>query len=154
MQKGSVNKVILVGRLGSKPEFAQTPGGTNVANFNLATNESRKNSEGINEDKTEWHRCVVYGRSAEIADSYLDKGSLIYIEGRLQTDSWEKDGIKRSSTKIIAYMFTMIGSRQNSSLNDTFNEPVNEPNNTETFSNKASNTSNSNNTEDDIDLPF
>ena len=154
MQKGSINRVILVGYLGSKPEFAQTPSGTNVANFSIATTESRRNSEGINEDRTEWHRCVVFGRSAEIAQNYLDKGSLIYIEGRLQTDSWEKDGIKRSSTKIIAYMFTMIGSRQNSSLNDTFNESVNEPNNTETFSNKASNTSNSNNTEDDIDLPF
>ena len=84
----------------------------------------------------------------------LFKGFLIYIEGRLQTDSWEKDGIKRSSTKVIGDMFTMIGPKQNSRLNETFTEPVNESNNTETFSNKASNTSNSNNAEDDIDLPF
>ena len=154
MHKFIFNCVFLVGYLGSKPEFAQTPSGTNVANFSIATTESRRNSEGINEDRTEWHRCVVFGRSAEIAQNYLDKGSLIYIEGRLQTDSWEKDGIKRSSTKVIGDMFTMIGPKQNSRSNETFTEPVNESNNAETFSNKSSNNSDSNNAEDDIDLPF
>lgn len=154
MQKGSINRVILVGYLGSKPEFAQTPSGTNVANFSIATTESRRNSDGINQDRTEWHRCVVFGKSAEIAQNYLDKGSLIYIEGRLQTDSWEKDGIKRSSTKVIGDMFTMIGPKQNSRSNETFTEPVSEPNNIETSSSKASNSSDTNNGEDDIDLPF
>ncbi len=154
MQKGSINRVILVGYLGSKPEFAQTPNGTNVANFSIATTESRRNSEGINEDRTEWHRCVVFGKSAEIAQNYLDKGSLIYIEGRLQTDSWEKDGIKRSTTRVIGDMFTMIGPKQNSRSNETFTRPINQPNNLETSSDNSSNNAKMNNNEDDIDLPF
>jgi len=154
MQKGSINRVILVGYLGSKPEFAQTPSGTSVANFSIATTESRKNSEGNNEDRTEWHRCVVFGRSAEIADNYLDKGSLIYIEGRLQTDSWEKDGVKRSATKVIGDMFTMIGPKQTSKSNNTYVPSMSNSNNIDNNSIKPSTSSKENNSDDDIDLPF
>ena len=81
MQKGSVNKVVLVGHMGANPETRFTPSGTAVANFNIATNESRKNSEGEFVDHTEWHSCVLFGKRAEFAGEYLKKGQLIYIEG-------------------------------------------------------------------------
>ena len=98
MQKGSVNKVILVGHLGGDPESRFTPGGTAVATFSIATNESRKNSEGNWEDHTEWHRCVLFGKQAEFAAEYVKKGQMVYVEGRLQTRSWEdKEGMKRLS---------------------------------------------------------
>ena len=89
MQKGSVNKVILVGHLGGDPESRFTPGGTAVATFSVATNESRKNSEGSWEDHTEWNRCVLFGKQAEFAGEYVKKGQMVYVEGRLQTRSWE-----------------------------------------------------------------
>ena len=78
MQKGSINRVILVGYLGGDPESRYTPSGTAVANFNVATNESRKNSDGGFEDHTEWHRCVLFGKPAETATQYLKKGQMVY----------------------------------------------------------------------------
>ena len=99
MQKGSVNKVILVGHLGGDPEGRFTPGGTAVTTFSIATNESRRNSEGNWDDHTEWHRCVLFGKQAETAAEYVKKGQMVYVEGRLQTRSWEdKDGVKLYST--------------------------------------------------------
>ncbi|MBF88853.1 MAG: single-stranded DNA-binding protein [Candidatus Marinimicrobia bacterium] len=112
MQKGSVNRVMLVGHLGGDPESRYTQSGTAVANFNVATNESRKNAEGNYQDHTEWHRCVLFGKPAETAAQYLKKGQMVYIEGRLRTRSWEdKDGNKRSTTEIQGDMFTMLGRR-------------------------------------------
>jgi len=122
MQKGSINRVILVGHLGGDPESRYTPSGTAVANFNVATNESRKNSDGDFEDHTEWHRCVLFGKPAEIATQYLKKGQMVYVEGRLRTRSWEdKEGNKRNTTEVHGDMFTMLGRR--SSSNDSV--PVN-----------------------------
>ncbi|SVA05228.1 uncharacterized protein METZ01_LOCUS58082 [marine metagenome] len=122
MQKGSINRVILVGYLGGDPESRYTPSGTAVANFNVATNESRKNSDGDFEDHTEWHRCVLFGKPAEIATQYLKKGQMVYVEGRLRTRSWEdKEGNKRNTTEVHGDMFTMLGRR--SSSNDS--TPVN-----------------------------
>jgi|TARA_Y100000814_G_scaffold291301_1_gene267444 single-strand DNA-binding protein len=115
MQKGSINRVMLVGHLGGDPESRYTQSGTAVANFNVATNESRKNAEGSYQDHTEWHRCVLFGKPAETAAQYLKKGQLVYIEGRLRTRSWEdKDGNKRTTTEIQGDMFTMLGRRTDS----------------------------------------
>ncbi|NOZ04616.1 MAG: single-stranded DNA-binding protein [FCB group bacterium] len=115
MQKGSVNKVVLVGHLGADPESRYTTAGSAVATFNLATNESWRNSDGEVEDKTEWHRCVLFGKMAETANDYLKKGQLIYLEGRLRTRSWEdKNGVKRYTTEIVGERFTMLGGRRSS----------------------------------------
>jgi single-strand DNA-binding protein len=112
MQKGSVNKVVLVGHLGGDPETRYTPSGTAVANFNLATNETWRDANGELQDKTEWHRCVMFGKSAEMAGELLKKGQLVYLEGKLQTRNWEdKDGVKRYTTEIVCDIFTMLGRR-------------------------------------------
>lgn len=111
MQKNSVNKAIIVGRMGQKPELKYTPAQTAVTNITLATNETRKDASGNNIDSTEWHRVVVFGKTAEFVANYLDKGSLIYIEGRLQTRSWEdRDGVKKYTTEIVALTVTPLGS--------------------------------------------
>ena len=115
MQKGSVNKVVLVGHLGGDPETRFLPSGAAVANFNLATNESWKDTNGEFQDKTEWHRCVMFGKSAELAGDLLKKGHLAYIEGKLQTRTWEdKDGVKRYTTEVVCDMFTMLGRKMDS----------------------------------------
>jgi len=110
MQKGSVNKVVLVGHLGGDPETRYAASGTAFAKFNLATNESKRGADGENQDKTEWHRIIMFGKSAELAGELLKKGQLVYLEGRIQTRNWEdRDGVKRYTTEIISYMFTMLG---------------------------------------------
>jgi len=110
MQKGSVNKVVLVGHLGGDPETRYTPSGTAVANFNLATNETWRDSNSELQDKTEWHRCVMFGKSAELSGELLKKGQLVYLEGKLQTRNWEdKDGVKRYTTEVVGDIFTMLG---------------------------------------------
>ena len=112
MQKGSVNKVVLVGHLGGDPETRFTPSGTAVANFNLASNQTWRDSNGELQDKTEWHRCVMFGKSAEMSGELLKKGQLCYLEGKLQTRNWEdKDGVKRYTTEVICDIFTMLGRR-------------------------------------------
>ena len=111
MQKNSVNKAILVGRLGQKPELRYTPSQSAVTNVTIATNETRRDTSGNNIDSTEWHRVVVFGKTAEFVANYLDKGSLIYVEGRLQTRSWEdRDGVKKYTTEIVAQTVTPLGS--------------------------------------------
>jgi len=110
MQKGSLNKVQLIGHLGADPESRFTTSGSAVTNFNLATNESWKSAEGEAKEKTEWHRVVLFGKMAETAAEYMKKGQLVYIEGRLQTRSWEdKDNVKRYTTEILCDNFTMLG---------------------------------------------
>jgi single-strand DNA-binding protein len=115
MSKGTVNKVILIGRLGKDPDMRYTPSGTAVANFSLATNSSFKDSDGNWNDKTEWHNIVTFGRTAEIAGEYLKKGKLVYIDGRLQTSNWEdQNGQKRYKTEVVASELQLIGSRGDS----------------------------------------
>ncbi|HOD35010.1 MAG TPA: single-stranded DNA-binding protein [Syntrophales bacterium] len=98
-----VNKVILVGRLGADPEVRYTPDGAQVTTFRLATDEQWKDKSGERAQRTEWHRVVAFRKLAEICGSYLSKGRLVYVEGRLQTRSWEdKDGQKRFTTEIVA----------------------------------------------------
>jgi single-strand DNA-binding protein len=112
MAKGTVNKVIIVGRLGKDPEMKYTASGTAVTNFNLATNYSMKDQEGNFIDKTEWHRVVAFGRTAEVAGEYLSKGRLVYVEGRLQTRSWEdQNGQKRYTTEVVCSEMQLLGSR-------------------------------------------
>ncbi|MDY7032287.1 MAG: single-stranded DNA-binding protein [Thermodesulfobacteriota bacterium] len=106
----SINKVILIGRLGADPEVRYTSDGTAVATFRIATNERWTNQKGEKEERTEWHRVVAWRRLGEICGEYLSKGRQVYIEGRLQTRSWEdKDGNKRWSTEIVASNMQMLG---------------------------------------------
>jgi len=108
----SVNKVILVGRLGRDPETRYTGGGQAVANFSIATDETYKDRNGERQKRTEWHKIVVWGKQAEIAQQYLKKGSLIFIEGRIQSREWQdKEGQKRTSFEIVATNFRMLGGR-------------------------------------------
>ena len=113
MQKNSVNKVILVGNLGQDPESRFTPQGTAVTNLSVATNETWKNQNGESQDKTEWHRIVMYGKMAETAAEYMKKGQMVYIEGRLETNEWEdQNQVKRKTTQVRCDNFTMLGRRQ------------------------------------------
>src|SRR5215475_4627365 len=108
----SVNKVILVGRLGRDPETRYTGGGQAVANFSLATDSTYKDKNGERQKRTEWHKLVVWGKQAEIAQQYLKKGSLIFVDGRLQTREWQdKEGQKRTTTEIVVNDFRMLGGR-------------------------------------------
>ena len=115
MSRG-VNKVILVGNLGQKPEMRYTATQTAVANLSIATTETWKDKEsGENRDKTEWHRVVFFGNLAEIAEKYLDKGSSVYVEGKIQTRKWQdKDGNDRWTTEVLGNQLTMLGSRNSS----------------------------------------
>jgi len=107
----SVNKVILIGRLGKDPETRYMPNGEAVTNATLATSENWKDKTGEKQEKTEWHNLVFYRRLAEIAGEYLKKGSQVYIEGKLQTRKWEKDGVTRYTTEIIVNEMTMLGGK-------------------------------------------
>jgi single-strand DNA-binding protein len=105
----SVNKVILIGNLGKDPELRYTPGGAAVVNFPIATNERWKDKSGQPQERTEWHNIVLWGRLAEVANDYLKKGSSVYIEGRLQTRSWEdRDGNKRYMTEVVGNQMQML----------------------------------------------
>ena len=107
---GSVNKVILVGNLGRDAELRYTPGGAAVATLNLATTEVWNDKSGQKQEKTEWHRVVLWGKQAESLQEYLTKGKQIYVEGRLQTRQWDdKDGNKRYTTEIKADRITLLG---------------------------------------------
>ena len=106
----SVNKVILLGNLGSEPELKYTPSGKAVANFSLATSEQWTKKDGEKNEKTEWHRIVAWDRLGEICGEYLHKGKQVYIEGRIQTRAWEdREGNKRYTTEIVAHTMKMLG---------------------------------------------
>ena len=107
-----INKVIIVGNLGKDPEVRYTPSGTAVANFSIATSDEWKDKEtGQKQEKTEWHRIVAWRRLGEICGEYLHKGSQVYIEGKIETRSWEdKEGVKRYTTEIVAREMQMLGS--------------------------------------------
>jgi single-strand DNA-binding protein len=125
----SLNKVLLIGNLGRDPELRYTPSGRAVANFSMATTEQWKDKEGQRQDRTDWHNIVLWGRQAEIAKDYLRKGKQIYLEGRIQTRSYEdKDGNKKWITEIIGDRFLMLGRKGDQG--DTADEfpPPPEPN--------------------------
>ena len=107
----SVNKVILLGNLGRDPETRYTTGGDAVTNLSIATSEQWKDKSGEKQERTEWHRVVLFGRQAEIAGEYLKKGRSVYIEGRLQTRKYtDKDGVEKYSTEVVADRMQLIGS--------------------------------------------
>ncbi len=107
-----VNKVILIGRLGQDPELRYTPSGQPVASFSIATNEAWKGKDGTMQERTEWHNIVLWARLAELANEYLKKGSMVYLEGRLQTRNWDdKDGIKHYRTEIVVQNMQFLDSR-------------------------------------------
>ncbi len=111
-----VNKAILVGRLGKDPELKYTPSGQAVASFSLATGEKWKDKDGNMQERTEWHNIIVWGRMAENAKEYLAKGRQVYIEGRIQTRSWDdKDGNKKYMTEIVVQNLQYLGSRSDQS---------------------------------------
>lgn len=128
MSKGTVNKAVLLGRLGQDPELKYTANSKTVVNFNLATNESWKGQDGNVQEITDWHRIVIWGKQAEIANTYLKKGSLVYLEGKVRTRSWtDKDNITRYTTEIIADSFQMLGSNNEKKVeNQQDSKPVKE----------------------------
>jgi len=144
-----VNKVILIGNLGADPEVRFTQSGAAVANFNIATTERYNDRNGERQERTEWHRIVMFGRQAEIAKEYLRKGRQVYIEGRLQTRQWEdQQGQKRYTTEIVCNNMQMLGGRGGGGGGDDF--PSQDfPNDRE----PASQTSGGGGSDDD-DLPF
>ena len=124
----SVNKVILLGRVGNDPEVKFMPSGNAVVNLSIATNRKFKNQDsGSYEDKTEWHRVVFFNRLAEIVEQYVKKRSKLYLEGRLQTRSYEQDGVKKYSTEIVANEMQMLDSRGATGSNQEFGDQSNAP---------------------------
>ena len=119
MAKG-LNKVMLIGHLGNDPELRTTASGQSVANFTLATNENFKDSNGNLQERTEWHRIITWGKLAEICNQYLKKGRQVYVEGRLQTRSWDdpKNGEKRYVTEIICSEMQMLGGQREQGSNE------------------------------------
>jgi len=132
-----VNKVILIGNLGKDPEVRHLEGGATVCNFPLATTETYKDKTGTRQEQTEWHNIVLWRGLADVAEKYLKKGSQIYLEGKLRTRSWEKEGVKRYTTEIVGESFTMLGRPkshdENSNQEQQQNpqqqnqQPINEP---------------------------
>ncbi|MEJ2071430.1 MAG: single-stranded DNA-binding protein [Syntrophobacterales bacterium] len=106
---GGVNKVILIGNLGADPELRYTASGTAVAKFRIATSETFTDRQGTRQERTEWHRITAWGKLAEICGQYLSKGRQVYIEGRIRSDTWEQDGVKRYSYEIVADTMRMLG---------------------------------------------
>ena len=147
-----VNKVILIGNLGNDPDTRYTAGGAAVANVSLATTDSWRDKEtGEQQDRTEWHRVVFFGRLAEIVSEYLHKGSQIYIEGRLQTRKWQdKEGNDRYTTEIVANEMQMLGGRGGSGSGSSTGMDSPEPENT---SSKSSARQSADDFVDD-DIPF
>ena len=144
-----VNKVIILGNLGADPELRSSPSGVTTCRLSIATsmNWTDKGS-GEKKEKTEWHRVVFFGRSAEVIDQYLKKGQQLYIEGRLQTSKYEKDGIERYSTDIIGESFNFIsGSASSGQNNNQFSDDMNQDK-------KNNNQQNSNPDDFDDDIPF
>ena len=123
MARSGINKVILVGNLGQDPEVRFTAGGAAVTTLSLATSESWKDKEsGQDQEKTEWHRVVLWNRLAENAGEYLKKGSKVYIEGQLQTRKWEQDGQTRYTTEVIGRDMQFLDSRAGSSASNNYED--------------------------------
>ena len=109
MAKGSVNKVFLLGRLGADPQLKYTPAGKACATLSIATTETWKDANGEKKDRTDWHRVVAWGKLAEVMGEWLKKGGLVFIEGRLQTRSWDDNGTKKYITEVVANQLEMLG---------------------------------------------
>lgn len=110
----SLNRVTLIGNIGKEIELKYTSGGVAYANFSIATTESWKDKSGEQKERTDWHNCIVWDKSAEILSKYASKGSRLYVDGKLQNDTFEKDGVKHYSTKIKVDDFLLLDGRSNS----------------------------------------
>ena len=120
MARSGINKVIIVGNLGQDPEIKYTAGGAAVTTLSIATSDSWKDKDsGMDQERTEWHRVVLWRRLAEVAGEYLKKGSKVYIEGQLQTRKWEQEGQTRYTTEIIARDMQFLDSRGSSNTSST-----------------------------------
>jgi len=120
-----INQAMIIGNLGSDPKVSAIPNGSIVVNFNVATSEKFKDKNGQQQEQTEWHRIVAFGRLAEICEQYLKKGSQVYIEGRLQTRQWEdKNGNKQYTTEIVAKEMQMLGTRDEKSGASQHNKEI------------------------------
>ena len=171
---GSLNKVTLIGRLGQDPEVREV-GTSKVANFSIATDESYTDKSGNKVEKTEWHKIVMWNKAAENAQAFLKKGSLVYVEGKIETRSWENDsGEKRYTTEIKSFSFQMLDNKSDQNTQSEYTRETTNPNNNETQKNDnndnqsslnneynsmaSSNSNNSitkaNDNEEEDDLPF
>ena len=171
---GSLNKVTLIGRLGQDPEVREV-GTSKVANFSIATDESYTDKSGNKVEKTEWHKIVMWNKAAENAQAFLKKGSLVYVEGKIETRSWENDsGEKRYTTEIKSFSFQMLDNKSDQITKSEYTKKTTNPNNNEAQKNDnnfnqsslnneynsmaSSNSNNSitkaNDNEEEDDLPF
>jgi len=171
---GSLNKVTLIGRLGQDPEVREV-GTSKVANFSIATDESYTDKSGNKVEKTEWHKIVMWNKAAENAQAFLKKGSLVYVEGKIETRSWENDsGEKRYTTEIKSFSFQMLDNKSDQNRQSEYTRETTNPNNNEAQKNDnndnqsslnneynstvSSNSNNSitkaNDNEEEDDLPF
>ncbi|MFC1746831.1 single-stranded DNA-binding protein [Candidatus Neomarinimicrobiota bacterium] len=160
MQKGSLNKALIIGHVGQDPEVRYTPSGTAVVNISVATNEVMRDAEGNDKELTEWHRVVLWGKQAEFAGNFVKKGKLVFIDGRLQTRSWEdRNQVKRYTTEVVANVITLLGGagpRQDDDEGDMESEDV-EAGDVETTSTESGDeeiTSAEPAAPDDDDIPF
>lgn len=164
MSRGTLNKVILIGRVGADPEVRYMPNGNAVANVRIATNEVYKDkTTGQNQEQTEWHRVVMYGKLAEIVGQYVQKGKLIYVEGRIRTNKWQdQSGQDRYTTEIISNEMQLLGGSGNreeggSSFNPPGQNNFNQTNNNHIGEKTEPRTSGEPPTEskfEDDDIPF
>lgn len=151
-----LNKVVLIGRLGRDPEMRHSQQGLAVVNFPIATNEqwTDKNT-GERRDKTEWHNIVAFGRQAEVCEQYLSKGSQIFIEGRLQTSTFEKEGQTHYATKVVVSNFQFLGGKQDSRSPNLIEKNQNQrPTNNIPWQPSSSNSSKDNTTPWDLSIEF
>ena len=133
MQRSSINKVILVGHIGNKPEGRFTPSGMSTSTFSIATNESWIDSEKGKQERTEWHNIVAWNKLADFASEYLQKGQLVYVEGKLQTRDWEdSEGKKRYTTEVVAREMTMLDSKGDSMESSSSASSSSKPDNDKT----------------------
>ena len=156
MASRGVNKVILVGNVGNDPEVRYMPNGNAVANISIATSDSWKDrNTGEQQERTEWHRVVFFNRLAEIVEQYVKKGTKLYLEGRLQTRSYEQDGVKKYSTEIVANEMQMLDSRGAAETNQEFGDQSNAPSSSPQDSAQNSDQQGSANFDNfDDDIPF
>lgn len=122
-----LNKAMLIGNLGRDPETNYSRDGNPITKFSVATGESWKDQSGERRERTEWHNVVCFGKTAEIAEQYLRKGAKVYIEGKIQTSSWESDGVKKYRTEIICRDFQMLDSRRDNGDGGGREYPYDEP---------------------------
>ena len=171
---GSLNKVTLIGRLGQDPEVREV-GTSKVANFSIATDESYTDKSGNKVEKTEWHKIVMWNKAAENAQAFLKKGSLVYVEGKIETRSWENDsGEKRYTTEIKSFSFQMLDNKSDQNRQSEYTRETTNPNNNEAqkndnndnqsslnneynstvYSNSNNSITKANDNEEEDDLPF